>query len=98
MYQFRIDEELIYHSTTLLVLHIQEKDFRLFVSDMSLILTSEQMNSTEFAFSELHILVVEINILYGPSAITSVVITEELGDPAYSENKQQYRIRNTLLT
>lgn len=71
-----IEEELIYHSTTLLVLHLQAKEFRLFVSDMSLILTSEQMNSTELAFSELHLLLVEISTLYGPCVIRSVVITE----------------------
>lgn len=96
MYQLCINEELIYHSTTLLVLHRQAKYFS--VSDMSLILTSKQINWTEFVFSELHILLVEINTLYGPSVITSAVITEELSDQAYSVNKEQFRRRNTLLT
>jgi len=71
-----INEELSYHSTTLLVLLLQAKDFRNFVFDVTLILTSEQMNSTEFAFSEFHILLVEINTLYGYSVVMSVVITE----------------------
>ena len=69
MYQLCIDEELIYHSTPLLLLHLQAKDFRLLVSDISLILTSERMNSTEFAFSEFEILLVEINNLYGPASL-----------------------------
>jgi hypothetical protein len=98
VYQLCIDEELIYHSTTLLVLHLQAKYFRIFVSNMSLILTSKQMSSTEFAFSEFHILLMEINTLYGPSVITSAVITEELRDQAYSEDKEQFRRRNTLLS
>jgi hypothetical protein len=92
-----IDEELIYHSTTLLFLLLQAKDFRIFVFDVPLILTSEQMNSTVFAFSEIHIIFVEINNLYGPSVVMSVVITEELRDQAYSGNKQQFRRRNNLL-
>jgi hypothetical protein len=56
------------------------------------------MKSTEFAFSEFHILLVEISTLYGPSVITSVVITEELRDRTYSEEKEQFRRRNNLLT
>jgi len=93
-----VDEELIYHSTTLLVLYLQDKDFRPSMSDMSLILLSEQMTSTEFAFSKFHILLVEMNTLYCSSVITSVVITEELRDQAYSEDKLQFRRQNTLLT
>jgi hypothetical protein len=38
------------------------------------------MNSTEFAFSEFHILLIEINTFFDPSVITSVVITGELRD------------------
>jgi hypothetical protein len=46
------------------------------------------MNSTEFACSEFHILLIDISNFYGPSVITSVVITEELPDQALSEDKQ----------
>lgn len=80
MYRICTDEEPIYHSTTLIFLHLQAKDFRRFVSDTFLILSSGQMNSTEFAFSEFHILLIEINTFFDPSVITSVVITGELRD------------------
>jgi len=80
VYQICIDEELIYRSTRPLFLHLQAKDFRIFVFDTSLILTSEQMSSTEFAFSEFHIILIEINTFYDPSGIRSVVITGELRD------------------